>query len=183
MTLTTAKWTLADYHQMIKSGILAQRRVELLCGEIVEMAPEGPEHAYLSDDVGKYLAAFLGDLAQVRDGKPITLAPNSEPEPDIAVVRPLGDVYRQRHPYPEDIFWLIEFSNTSLAKDLTPKRQLYATAGIPEYWVVNLRIRQLVIFREPSQGDYLHEEKLNHGTIASLAFPDLAVSINRLVGL
>ena len=183
MTLTTAKWTLDEYHQMIVSGILDHRRVELLNGEIVEMAPEGPEHAYLGDETGKYLGALLGDRARVREGRPITLAPNSEPEPDIAVVRPLGEVYRQRHPYAEDIFWLIEFSNTSLAKDLKPKRQLYAAAVIPEYWVVNLKARQLLVFRDPSEGDYHHEEMLSQGTVAPLAFPEVAISLSRLLGL
>ncbi len=183
MTLTTAKWTLGDYHQMIASGILDNRQVELLNGEIVEMAPEGPEHAYLGDETGKYLGTLLGDRARVREGRPITLAFNSEPEPDIAVVRALGEVYRQRHPYAEDVFWLIEFSNTSLAKDLKPKRQLYAAAEIPEYWVVNLKARHLVVFRDPRQGDYHREETLSEGMVASLAFPEIAISVSRLLGL
>lgn len=183
MTLTTAKWTLDDYHQMIASGILDHRRVELLSGEIVEMAPEGPEHAYLGDETGKYLGALLGDRARVREGWPITLAPNSEPEPDIAVVRSLGEVYRHRHPYAEDSFWVIEFSNTNLAKDLKPKRQLYASAEIPEYWVVNLRARLLVVLRDPREGDYRQEEKLSQGTVAPLAFPEVALSVSRLLGL
>jgi Uma2 family endonuclease len=119
----------------------------------------------------------------VREGRPITLAPNSEPEPDIAVVRPLGEGYRQRHPYAEDVFLLIEFSNTSLAKDLKPKRQLYAAAEIPEYWVVNLKVRQLVVFRDSREGDYHREEKLSQGMVAPLAFPEVVISVSRLLGL
>jgi Uma2 family endonuclease len=182
MTLTTAKWTLHDYHQMVAAGILAGRQVELLRGDIVEMAPEGPEHAYLADDTSKYLTKLLGDRAHVRDSKPITLAPNSEPEPDIAVVRPLGMVYRQHHPYPDDLFWLIEFANTSLAKDLHPKRTLYAAAGILEYWVVNLKARQVTVLREPSDGDYRSETTIRDGAIAPLAFPEVEVAIARLLG-
>lgn len=182
MRLTTAKWTVHDYHQMVKAGILAGRRVELLQGDIVEMAPEGPEHAYLADDTSKYLTRLLGDRAQVRDSKPITLVPNSEPEPDIAVVRPLGSVYRQRHPYPEDVFWLIEFANTSLAKNLNPKRAIYAAANIPEYWVVNLKARQVTVLREPVAGDFRSETVWQNGEIAPLAFPNVEVASDRLLG-
>ncbi|NEQ42652.1 MAG: Uma2 family endonuclease [Leptolyngbya sp. SIOISBB] len=182
MTLTTAKWTVDDYHQMAVSGILAGRRVELLQGDIVEMAPEGPEHAYLADDASKYLTQLLGDRAQVRDSKLITLAPDSEPEPDIAIVRSLGTVYRQRHPYPEDVFWLIEFAQSSLVKDLKPKRATYAIVGIPEYWVVNLKARQVVVLCDPAAGDYQSEQILQSGTIAPQAFANVAVSISRLLG-
>lgn len=182
MTVTIAKWTVEDYHRIVATGILTERRVELLQGDIVEMAPEGREHAYLADDADKYLTRLLGDRAQVRDGKPITLAPDSEPEPDIAVVRPLGTVYRQRHPYSEDVFWLIEFAQTSLAKDFKPKRLTYAAAGIAEYWIVNLKARQVVVLRDPSRGDYQSEQICQSGTVALQAFPDVAVSISRLLG-
>ena len=182
MTLTTAKWTVDDYHQMAVSVILAGGRVELLQGDIVEMAPEGPEHAHLADDASKYLTRLLGDRAQVRDSKPITLAPDSEPEPDIAIVPSLGTVYRQRHPYPEDIFWLIEFAQSGLVKDLKPKRATYAIAGIPEYWVVNLKARQVVVLCDLAAGDYQSEQILQSGTIAPQVFADVAVSISRLLG-
>lgn len=181
MTLTSAKWSLEDYHRMIETGILSDRHVELLWGKIVEMSPEGPEHAYLGDEAGKYLTALLGDRARVREGRPITLSPDSEPEPDIAIVRPLGVIYRQRHPYPEDIFWLMEFSNTSLGKDLNPKRNAYASAGIAEYWVVNLKARQIVVLRNPNQGNYLSEEIVSEGVLSPLAFPDVSVSVTRLL--
>ncbi|MGC1394173.1 MAG: Uma2 family endonuclease, partial [Coleofasciculaceae cyanobacterium] len=117
MTISAAKWTIAQYHQMIAAGILSDRKVELLQGEIVEMPPEGEPHAYCSHEAGEYLAKLLGNLATIRQAKPITLPNNSEPEPDIAVVQPLGREYRQHHPYPENIFWLIEYANSSLEKD------------------------------------------------------------------
>ncbi|MGD1859353.1 MAG: Uma2 family endonuclease [Leptolyngbyaceae cyanobacterium] len=180
--LTTAKWLVDDYHQMVAIGLLAGRRVELLGGDIVEMAPEGPEHAYLADNASKYLTRLLGDRAQVRDSKPITLAPDSEPEPDIAIVQPLGAVYRQRHPYSEDIFWLIEFAQSSLPKDLKPKRAIYATAGIPEYWIVNLQARRGVVLRDLAAGDYQSQQTIQSGTVAPQAFPDMAVSVARLLG-
>ena len=131
MTLTTAKWTVEDYHHMIASGILSGRQVELLNGEIVEMAPVGETHAYSSDEAGEYLIYLLGDRAKVRQAKPITLPQsNSEPEPDIAIVQRLGRDYREHHPYPENIFWLIEYSDSSLSKDLEFKTNVYAAVGI-----------------------------------------------------
>ncbi len=183
MVVTTAKWTLDQYHQMIDAGILAEQRVELLNGEIIEMAPEGLEHAQLSTDTADYLRALLGTKALVRDGKPITLPDsNSEPQPDLTIAEPLRTVYRtQHHPYPENIFWVIEYSNTSLAKDLAVKRKTYAQAGIREYWVVNLKQRLVIVLEEPSQGDYQAEETVTEGEVYPSAFPEVAVSIQRLL--
>ncbi len=183
MTLTTAKWVVEDYHCMIAAGILAGRHVELLNGEIVEMVPEGESHAYSSDEAGEYLIYLLGDQAKVRQGKPITLLQsNSEPEPDIAIAQRLGRDYREHHPYPENIFWLIEYSNSSLNKDLEVKSKVYAAAGIPEYWVINLQTMQLIVFRAPTNEGYQSKETLTQGDINPLAFPDIAVSIEQLLG-
>lgn len=183
MTVTIAKWTLDQYHQMITAGILADQRVELLNGAIIEMAPEGLEHAQLSTDAADYLRSLLGDQVLVRDGKPITL-PNSqsEPQPDLTIAAPRREVYRtQHHPYPEDIFWVIEYADSSLGKDLGVKRQTYASAGIREYWVVNLQQHVVTILRDPQLGDYRSEVTVGEGHISPLAFPDVAVAIQRLL--
>jgi Uma2 family endonuclease len=178
-----AKWTLDQYHQMIEAGILNHQRVELLNGEIIEMSPEGEPHAFYSHSAAKYLERMLGDeRVTVRQGNPITIPiTQSEPEPDIAVVRPLGRVYLSHHPYPENIFWLIEFSNNSLKKDLDPKAIAYATAGIPESWVVNLKTMELVVMRQPADGMYQHQVTLRDGTIQPLAFPDVDLSVRQLL--
>ncbi|MBV6628012.1 MAG: Uma2 family endonuclease [Rivularia sp. (in: Bacteria)] len=181
MTVTLAKWTIDEYHQMIEAGIFNNRRVELLKGEIVEMSPEGEPHAYFSTEAGEYLSQLLARRAKVRSAKPITLPNNSEPEPDIAIVKPLGREYLQHHPYPEDIYWLIEYSNSSLGKDLETKTKIYAEVGIIEYWVINLKKRQLIIFREPSDGEYASKFTVTEGTINPLAFPDIAVSVDMIV--
>jgi Uma2 family endonuclease len=182
MTLSTTKWTVEDYHRMIDVGLLNDRHVELLSGEIVEMSPEGEPHAHDSTEVRDYLIALLGDRVKVRDGKPITIPnSNSEPEPDIAIVQPLGREYRQHHPYPENIFWLIEFSDSSLTKDLESKSKLYAAANIPEYWVVNLQKLRLVVFRSPIDGAYASMQTWERGTLCPLAFPEVQLSIDRLL--
>jgi Uma2 family endonuclease len=181
MTITTAKWTVDDYHRMVDAGILDDRHVELLNGEIIEMSPEGTPHAFLSSNGADYLRELLGKQVKVREGKPITLADQSEPEPDIAVVQPLEEGYFIHHPYPENIFWLIEFSNSSLEKDLEVKRRVYAAAGIPEYWVVNLRQMELVIFRSPQAGDYQTVSTLVSGSIQPVAFPNVDVAVNQFL--
>lgn len=183
MTVTLAKWTLTEYHQMIEAGILQDRRVELLRGEIVEMAPEGEPHAYCSDEAGEYLARLLGDRAKVRQAKPITLPNASEPEPDLAIVQRLGREYRAHHPYPENIFWIVEYSNASLIKDLNVKSDVYAEAGISEYWVVNLKTPQLVVFRVPQDGKYRSQQTFSGGIIQPVAFPDVNVSVDAILQL
>ncbi len=168
---------------MIAAGILDDRRVELLKGEIVEMPPEGEPHAYFSSEAGEYLMRLLGDRAMIRHSKQITLPNDSEPEPDIAIVKRLGREYLEHHPYPENIFWLIEYSDSSLDKDLETKSKVYAEVKIPEYWVVNLKQRQLVVFRDPQDGEYAAKSTLMVGTIYPLAFPDVAVSVDSIVGI
>ncbi len=96
-------------------------------------------------------------------------------------MQPLGREYLQHHPYPDHIFWLIEFSNTSLSKDLDDKRKAYAAANVQEYWVVNLITQRLMIFRHPANGDYQTATNATTGDISPLAFPDVMLSVPRLL--
>lgn len=181
MPLSTTKWTVEDYHRMIDAGILDDRHVELLSGEIIEMPPEGPLHANLNSNTADYLRELLKNQAQVREGHPVTLSDDSEPEPDIAIVQRLAAGYGQHHPYPENIFWLIEFSDSSLTRDLESKSKIYAEANIAEYWVVNLRKLRLVVFQSPIDGVYSSMQTCESGTISPLSFPEVQVSIDLLL--
>jgi Uma2 family endonuclease len=182
MTVTLAKWTIADYHQIIETGVLADRNVELLNGEIVEMPSEGVAHAHLNTRGRKIFQQLLGDRADVRDAKPITLPEHaSEPAPDLAVVQLPDDIYATHHPYPENIFLLVEYSYSSLAKDKELKRKLYAKAGIIDYWVVNLQDRQVIVHRDPVDGDYRSTQTLTSGSIAMLAFVDVSIAVDQLL--
>ncbi len=181
-TLTLAKISVEQYHRMVEAGIWDDRQVELLNGIIVEMSPEGKPHAHRSTDVGEYLIRLLGDRAQVRSAKPITLSDGSELEPDLAIVQRLGDEYLVHHPYPENIFWVMEYSNSSLEKDLGIKAEIYAAAGIAEYWVVNLKENKLIVFRDPVNGKYQSQQELTSGQISPLAFADLTIEVARLLG-
>ncbi len=181
MVLSTIKWTVEDYHQMIKTGLLDDRPVELLAGEIVEMSPEGESHAFFSSEAGNYLARVLGDRAFLRHAKPITLPNGSEPEPDLAIVQPLGREYLTHHPYPENIFWVIEYANSSLEKDTTVKYHIYAEAGIPEYWLINLQTGELIIYRQPRGREYGSKMTLKDGAISPLAFPDVTIPVEKII--
>ncbi|MBD6616521.1 Uma2 family endonuclease [Komarekiella sp. 'clone 1'] len=182
MTVTTYKWTIERYHRAIEAGIFEDQPIELWRGELIVMPPEREPYAYYNTEAADYLRTLLGERAKIRDAKPITLLNNSEPVPDVAIVKPLGEVYLEHHPYPEDIFWIIEFSKATLSKDLGEKKDIYAQAGIAEYWVVNLKTAQLQVFRDLKNGQYTTKLILTTSTIAPLAFPDIFVQVQRFVG-
>ncbi len=177
---TLAKWSVEDYHQMINAGILCDRKVELLVGEIVEMSPESPIHYYTAKQGTKYLETLLTGKADIRFNGPITLS-ESEPEPDIAIVRLPESTYQDHHPYAEDIFWIIEVAKSSLKKDLELKLSIYAQARIKEYWVLDLSQKQLIVFRNPENNIYLSQQIINQGMIIPLAFSDIEISVERLL--
>ncbi|PSR18502.1 hypothetical protein C8255_07085 [filamentous cyanobacterium CCP3] len=180
MAVTIARWTLADYHHMVSAGLFEGRHIELLNGLIVEMPPEGPEHADSSTCLMPLLWSMAEGRYQVRAAKPISIPPNdSEPEPDIALVRDRS--YRNAHPQPEDIFLVIEFSNTSLAKDTEDKPLVYAQAGIEEYRVINLRDRCVILYRDPVEGNYQSHQRISSGQILPVAFPDVVISLERFL--
>jgi Uma2 family endonuclease len=181
MTIVTAKWSIQEYHQMIESGLLDNRQVELISGEIIEMSPEGALHSSFCGEIGEYLRRILGDQAKIREAHPITLPDSSEPEPDIAIVRNLSTLYRDRHPYPEDIFWLIEVSDSTLTKDLGIKKDLYASVGIEEYWVINLQESVLVVFNNLTSAGYQATASFTDGIISPAAFPHISINIQRLL--
>jgi Uma2 family endonuclease len=176
-----AKITLEQYHRMVDAGVWDDCHVELLNGVVVEMSPEGMPHASDSSRAGEFLVFLLGERAHVRFAKPITLPTGSEPEPDLAIVQRVEDYYRSHHPYPENIFWIVEYSNTSLDKDLGIKADIYAEADIPEYWVNNLKENVLIVFRDPVEGKYQSRQEFTIGTINPLAFPDVAIEVARLL--
>jgi Uma2 family endonuclease len=181
MTVATYKWTLDRYHQAVESGIFDEQPVELLQGDLVVMSPEGEPHVVYLMSAAEYLRNRLGVQATIREAHPITLPDDSEPEPDIAVVVPPIGRYLGHHPYPEDIFWVIEFSSTTLDKDLGIKKEIYEAAGIQEYWVVNLKALHLKVFRDLAPGgSYSTELTLTMGEIAPLAFPDVPLDVRRM---
>ena len=180
MTLTTYKWSIEEWHELVNSGLLEGKPVEFLEGEIVEMSPEGIEHSYTNRSVVKYLRQLLEGKAEIIQAQPITLD-NSEPEPDITIARLPETIYRQHHPYPQDIYWLIEVSNKTLQKDLNQKIATYARNGIPEYWVIDLVNKKLITHTQRRNNSYSQVVEHRTGTVSPLAFPSIAISLNKLL--
>lgn len=156
------RFTVKDYYRLGEIGILKEDdRVELIQGEIVMMPPIDPGHAESTDNTQQKIQKKLGSEFRVRCQHPVRLDSRSEPMPDLAVVRQKS--YKDGHPRPDDTLLIIEVSNTSLKDDLGRKKLMYAAAGIPEYWVVDLNARVLHVFARPKGGDYMehriYEEK------------------------
>ncbi|VEP11932.1 conserved hypothetical protein [Hyella patelloides LEGE 07179] len=196
MTAILYKWSLDEWHELIDSGVLEGKPVEFLEGDIVEMSPEGVEHSYTNQSIADYLRKLLIGKAHIRDAHPITLD-NSEPEPDIAIVRLPETIYRNHHPYGQDIYWLIEVrpradvrrkgtrtfevSNKTLKKDLEQKIITYARNGIPEYWVIDLKNKKLIVHAKPNQDNYLQVTEYQSGTVTPQAFSGIQIGLNELL--
>lgn len=179
---TLMQWTVEDYHKQTNLGMFRDHPVELLEGQLVEIAPEGPTHAYLTEGIASYLSSLLLGIALVREAHPITLV-NSEPQPDIVIVRLPREQYRDRHPYPDDIFWLIEIAQSTLAYDLNDKKTVYAKAGIQEYWVLEIdlqQVNQVHRFLNPVRGTYESETIYRTGKIIPHAFANITVDVSKL---
>jgi Uma2 family endonuclease len=142
--------TVDDYYRMGETRILApDARVELIDGEIFDMAPIGTRHAGAVEHLSCLLRLAGGQLAHVRTQNPVRLGPYSEPQPDIALVRPRDDFYKSAHPSATDVFLLVEVSDASLTFDRAVKAALYAGHGIPELWVVDLPGNTLTRYLHP----------------------------------
>jgi len=177
---TLTKWSVADYQHMRELGILAHRRCELINGEIWDMSPEGEFHRFVNHRGVNYLREIMKGKAEVFEAHPITLA-DSEPELDIAIVRLPDTRYLQHHPYPEDIYWLIEVADTTLAYDLGTKRKLYVEAGIAEYWVIDVAGKQMMVFQDLRNGDYATQYTVSSGIVHPVVFPDVSIEVRQLV--
>ncbi len=180
MTITTYKWSIEEWHDLVDSGVLAGKKVEFLEGEIISMSPEGVPHRNTNHRAVKYLRKLLDGLAEVYESHPITLD-NSEPEPDIAIVHLPENIYDTHHPYPENVYWLVEVSQETLKKDLEQKTIIYARNGIPEYWVIDLVNKKLIVHTQPQADSYIQIAEYKIGTISPLAFPDIAIALNQFL--
>lgn len=141
---------LDQYHAMIDAGILTEDDpVELLDGLLVPKRPSKPSHRLATGLVREALEHFVPDGWYVDSQEPITTA-ESEPEPDVAVVRGERRLYSERHPGPGDVAIVVEVSDATLERDRTLKARLYAGAGIAVYWIVNLQDQRIEVLTEPS---------------------------------
>jgi Uma2 family endonuclease len=157
-TASRHRLTVADYRRMEETGILRpDDRVELIAGEIIDMSPIGSLHAAVVDLLASLFHQHCGPRAIVRVQSPILLDEASAPQPDLAILRPRADFYRDALPGPADVLLLVEVADSSLPFDLAAKVPLYAAAEIAETWVIDAATLTTHRFRQPAGGRYTSE--------------------------
>ena len=176
-------FTVEDFHRLARVGVLREDdRVELVDGQVVEMSPIGVPHAACVRRLIGVLSRHLGHVAVVDAQNPIVLGARDQPQPDLAVLRPRGDGYRE-HPRAADLLLVIEVSDSSRAYDRDVKLPLYARAGIVEVWIVDLAGDRIEVYRAPASGGYGDERTVLRGeTLAPAAFPDAAIAATEVLG-
>lgn len=182
--VTRRRFTLDEYHRMGEAGILHEDdRVELIRGEIVQMSPIGPPHAAAVAALNRLFVRRIGDRGTVWPQNPVVILPDSEPQPDVVLLRPRADGYRGGHPRPDDILLLVEIADTSLRYDRTVKLPLYAAAHVREVWIVDVSGEAIDVYREPAAESYRRHERIARGaSLAPEAFPDLTLQIAEILG-
>jgi len=177
------RFTVDEYYRMAEAGILHEDdRVELIEGEIVEMAPIGSRHAACVKRLNSLLSQRVGARALVGVQDPIRLDEHSEPQPDVTILLPRPDFYASVHPGPGDILLAVEVADTSAEYDREVKVPLYARSGIRESWLVDLPAGVVEVYRDPSPQGYRQTQHLKRGDrIALAAFPDFELTIDELL--
>ena len=174
-------FTVDDYYKMAEVGILApEDRIELIHGEIIQMGPIKSFHASVVDNLHELLLFLLREKTIIRGQNPLRIDNYSEPEPDLSIVHFYTHKYRHQHPQPEDVHFLIEVADTTLQKDRKLKLPLYAEAGIPEVWIVNLKNNSVEVYTNPLDGAYQEMKTLRNGEV--LRFESLELELERVFG-
>ena len=171
------------YYRMAEAGILTDgHRVELIDGDIIDMAAIGSPHAAVTNRLARLFTRALQDeAALVNIQSPLRLDAYNEPEPDLMILRPRADDYHASHPTAADVLLLVEVSETSLAYDRATKLPLYAKFGVPEVWIVDLVSAAVEIYREPKDGAYVSRERLAHGSLSPALVSSVTIEVAALL--
>lgn len=163
----------AEYDRMVALGWFEDERIELLHGVLVKMSPQGPRHVSITRNLIELLVPAIRKRAQVQAQGPLALSDDSEPEPDVALVP------REYDELPAHAYLVIEVADSSLGKDRGVKARLYAVAGIPEYWIVNVVDRSVEVYRAARDGAYREAFVCRGGdTMTVSAFPDIRIAVD-----
>ena len=170
------------YQRMCEAGFFGpDAQVELLDGEILMMSPIGPLQGALVRRLTRFFIKHLPESIECSVQLPIVAGNHSEPEPDIALIRCRDDDYQHEHPSTADVVLLVEVAQSSLAYDLGRKLQIYASSGIPEYWVVDAGQKLIIVHRAPVGSEYQFAEAFAAGTsVAPLAAPNCCLDVSWL---
>lgn len=171
-----------EYHKMAEAGILKERGIELINGEIIEMSPIGSNHASIVDKLKDLLTIGLFQKAIVRVQNPISVSDFSEPEPDLAIVKYRSDYYKMGHPKPVDILTVIEVAVSSVEYNEEIKLPLYAENHIKEYWLIKVDKQQVQVHTKPAGKDYQVRRIYNRGEVINLVGFDFTILVDDLFG-
>jgi len=175
-------WNVADFHRMGKTGFLhPESRLELIEGELFEMAPIGSFHAGTVSILTRLLMQAVANSAIVNIQSPVVLSDCSEPQPDILLLRPRADYYLHKNPHAQDVLLLVEVSDSTVQFDRKTKVPLYARHGVPEVWlVVGPKRRHIEIYRDlqTEQGSYQTRLQLREGALAPVLLPQAEIRLS-----
>jgi Uma2 family endonuclease len=186
MSVQVEKWvfTVDEYHRMSEAGILSEAdRVELIEGEIIKMSPIGKQHAACVKRLNAILSRKAGDAAIISVQDPIRLDDYSEPQPDVALLRPREDFYSRELPGAEDVLLIIEVADTSVEYDRSVKLPLYAKANISETWLANIKEDRIEAYSQPVNGIYQNGRLVKRGeSLSPESLPDLTIAVEEILG-
>ena len=179
---TRFKHTVEQYHRMGEVGILHENdRVELIDGELIRMAPIGSLHSGLVSRLNRLLVERTSGRAIVSPQNSVILSNVTEPQPDFSLLRWRSDDYMSAVPVAADTLLVIEVADSSLHYDRDVKMRFYAESGVPEFWIVVARRRQLLVYREPTGSSYRSSQTLSAGeTAICAALPEVRIGISEL---
>ena len=175
--LPRRRFSLEEYHHMARAGILTETdRVELIDGEIIQVTSIGQRHAACVAQLTRRLTHALGDHALVWPRNPVRLPRDTEPQPDVTILRLPADDYFRHPARAEDVLWLVEVADVSYRYDRYVKLPLYARAAIPEVWIVDLTHEVVEVHRQPSSRGYGSTHTVDRaGTLTPLPFDDVVI--------
>lgn len=164
-----------EYDQLVALGVFEDERIELLRGQLVTMSPQGDVHAGLTAWLAQQLTLRTSGAYDVRSHSPFAADDYSEPEPDV-VVACRREKYA--HPEPPQVLLLIEVSDSSLRKDRKIKLEIYAEAGVPEYWIFDVRAQAIDVHTQPIDGRYTSVVRMKDtGVLRPMALPGVSIDV------
>lgn len=178
------KLTVDHFEKMGEAGVFGtQRRIELIEGELVEMAPIGGPHLGMVNALNRRLTAAVGADGTVSVQNPVGLPPSNEPQPDLVVLKPGFEGRNARVPRPPDVLLVIEVADTTLRYDTDVKLPIYARAGIVEAWIVDVNAGVIEVYRDPTPQGYSSHQTCRAGeAIAMLRLPGVVIALDDVLG-
>lgn len=174
--------SVADYHKMAEAGILPERGIELINGEIVEKEKITSQHAAMSSKLNRILHSQLNENAIISIQNAVVVNKYAEVEPDVAILKYRADFYEDEHPQGKDVLLVIEIGDTSVAYDRKFKLPLYAESGVAECWLINLAKKEIYVYWQPAGNAYKFSEFIQIGEVVKAQYFELALDTNQIFG-